>query len=82
MRPFRLATSSALKESPLFYLLLASYLLLIMAALINHNDKAFLLMGLGFLLNFLVIAANGTMPVSLEVAARIASPEKASELAR
>lgn len=53
-----------------FYLLILSYVLLILVVLFNLGDKLFQIIGIGVFLNFLVILLNKGMPVSLNVARR------------
>ncbi|MDI6799988.1 MAG: DUF5317 family protein [Actinomycetota bacterium] len=65
-----------------FYLLLLSYLMLVAGAVINGKDRHFLIMGFGVLLNLLVIAANGGMPVSLAWIERLTAPERAAFVAQ
>ncbi|HHX77524.1 MAG TPA: DUF5317 domain-containing protein [Firmicutes bacterium] len=47
-----------------YYLRLLSFLLLLIFAYVNRERPGLLLAGAGVFLNFLVIALNGTMPVS------------------
>ncbi len=49
-----------------FYLLLLSYIILLVVMWYNHQTPFFSLICLGLFLNFLVIAVNGGMPVSLK----------------
>ena len=60
-----------------FYILVFSYVLLIEGIILNRKNKYFLIMGLGILLNFVVIVLNGGMPVSLETVVKYGSPEAA-----
>ena len=53
-------------------LILVSFVLLLVVVAVNRDRKGLLLAGLGVLMNFAVIAANGGMPV-LEGAAVVAS---------
>ncbi|MFA9397186.1 MAG: DUF5317 family protein [Clostridiaceae bacterium] len=56
----------------LYVLYLTQYSLLALFVIINRKDKYILIMGVGFLLNALVIFTNGgSMPVSLEAAKNI-----------
>ncbi|HDP70603.1 MAG TPA: hypothetical protein ENN38_07360 [Actinobacteria bacterium] len=60
-----------------FFILIFTYVLLIIAVILNRKNKYFLILGLGVFLNFVVIALNGGMPVSLEAVLRFGSPEAA-----
>lgn len=55
-----------------FWLILVSFLLLLMVIVANKDRKGMWLAGLGVAMNFIVIALNGGMPV-LEAAAVVAS---------
>lgn len=56
--------------------IILAYLVLLVVVWLNWRDRWILLVGLGVLLNFIVIILNGGMPVSLEVVRQYASPEK------
>jgi len=51
-----------------YFLLLSSYLLLLAAVWLNRQDEFLFLVLIGLILNFLVIALNGGMPVSFQAA--------------
>lgn len=53
-----------------FALLVASYLVLFVAVFLNRDRLDFRIIGVGILLNFVVIVANGGMPVSLPMVER------------
>jgi hypothetical protein len=50
------------------WMLLGSYLLLLLGILLNRGQAGIALAGVGILMNFAVIAANSGMPVSIEAA--------------
>ncbi|MBW3665966.1 MAG: DUF5317 domain-containing protein [Actinobacteria bacterium] len=54
------------------FMVLASFVLLMFLVILNRNKEGMLIAGLGVLMNFTVIAANGGMPV-LAGAAEVAS---------
>ncbi len=60
-----------------FYILILTYVLLLIGVLLNGKNRYVLVMGLGIFLNFLVIVLNGGMPVSLKAIERFGSPEVA-----
>jgi len=63
-----------------FYILILTYVLLLIGVLLNGKNRYVLVMGLGIFLNFLVIVLNGGMPVSLETVAKYGSPEAALKI--
>ena len=58
----------------------ASYLLLLTAVALNLDKSYFKLIGLGILLNFVVIAANGAMPADLAQLERYQGAEAAAAI--
>ncbi|WP_308751741.1 DUF5317 domain-containing protein [Candidatus Oleimmundimicrobium sp.] len=63
-----------------FFILVFSYILLMEGIILNLKNKYFPVLGLGILLNFLVITLNRGMPVSLETVAKYGSPEAALKI--
>lgn len=61
-----LLRSFGLMARVLFFAWLASFVLMAVVALLNHAEPGMLLMAAGLLLNCVVIAANGGMPVSVD----------------
>jgi len=51
-----------------YFLLVSSYLLLLAAVWLNRENEFLFLVLIGLILNFLVIAVNGGMPVSFQAA--------------
>ncbi len=76
----QLVSVLSLDKSFAFYILVFSYALLIGGIVLNKKNKYFLVIGLGILLNFVVIALNRGMPVSLETVAKYGSPEAALKI--
>jgi hypothetical protein len=64
-----LPTDRSWSKSAAVALILGSYVLLLMVIYLNRDRAGLWLAGLGILFNFMVIAANGGMPVSAEAAA-------------
>ncbi|MBE3577043.1 MAG: DUF5317 domain-containing protein [Limnochordales bacterium] len=73
--PFLLVDHWPVLGAVLPWLYMSSYILLLAAVALNWREPAFRLIGMGLLLNLLVIAANeGRMPVSPEAVARAGLP--------
>ena len=69
------ATRSLIPDSWIPVIVISSQLLLLIFVWVNRTQSGFLLLGLGLLLNFLVISLNGgMMPISPQTASQLIEP--------